>query len=460
MTDGPPDIEPAEKKGPGQETAKAAFGVERETAVPRERLREIDLLRTGTSDQIRAYLERHLHSDRFYIDGNRIWLELPNQRDAFPDMAASTWFVVPVSYALVQQGPESVRHAVPVDGHATLCQIPLTAGADGFEASPGTATVSCRWCEIRLTAIELATGTRPDKIDPNRYLAHRPPAPGTPQQWDEESFLAEAERLLGERDAAVASRLIEWAKTTFGGIEWGSASKGRFTPTMRYGGQSYGPVHVWTTGSVAFQFSRMSHWPPFDDEVLRLEFLHRLNQIPAVDLPQNGINGKPRTTLSAFRDPSNLATLCRELEGWAAQIRSVREASTKLIPRAPATKEARRSQIYDVIEIPEFVREGIRAGLTPHQLWRDNQKSRAVYLAAIIEEARAQGELAAFEPTPANVEMLRDKHEHRWERIAARIFGDPRRRRDAMDLYDEAKGRAGAAQESYTGRGRRFPKMN
>ena len=40
-----------------------------------------------------------------------------------------------------------------------------------------------------------------------------------------------------------------------------------------------------------------------------------------------------------------------------------------------------------------------------------------------------------------------------------RVFGDPRRRREAMDLYDEAKGEEGAAQRSYTGRGRRFPKM-
>jgi hypothetical protein len=29
-----------------------------------------------------------------------------------------------------------------------------------------------------------------------------------------------------------------------------------------------------------------------------------------------------------------------------------------------------------------------------------------------------------------------------------------------MDLYDEAKGEQGAAQRSYTGRGRRFPKMD
>jgi hypothetical protein len=122
------------------------------------------------------------------------------------------------------------------------------------------------------------------------------------------------------------------------------------------------------------------------------------------------------------------------------------------IPRPPRS--------YDAIDVPEFVRQGIRAGLTPHQLYVSHQKSRAVYLAAIIEETRAAGEFAAFEPTPANVEMLRDKHAYRWERIAVRVFGDPRLSRDAMDLYDEAKAEVGAAQRSYTGRGRRFPKMD
>jgi hypothetical protein len=113
---------------------------------------------------------------------------------------------------------------------------------------------------------------------------------------------------------------------------------------------------------------------------------------------------------------------------------------------------------HEVPQVPTVVRDGIRARLD--QIYARNGKRRAVWLAAIVEEARVAGELAAFDPTTANVELLRDRHGHRWERIAARVFGDPRRTRQAMDLYDEAKGRDGAAQESYTGRGRRFPKMN
>lgn len=162
------------------------------------------------------------------------------------------------------------------------------------------------------------------------------------------------------------------------------------------------------------------------------------------------------------------------IEAWSAQFAAVRAAldgkpaaqppelppierrrrERKSVPRTP-----RPPRTYDAIDVPEFVRDGIRAGLTPDQIYARNGKRRTIYLAGIIEEARAEGELAAFPPTPEKVALLRDRHGHRWERIAVRVFGDPRRTRDAMDLYDEAKGKEGAAQESYTGRGRRFPKM-
>jgi hypothetical protein len=79
---------------------------------------------------------------------------------------------------------------------------------------------------------------------------------------------------------------------------------------------------------------------------------------------------------------------------------------------------------YEVTSTPAVVRDGIRAGLTPDQIYARNGKRRAIYLAAIVRGARVAGEFATFEPTAANVQMLRDKHGHRWERIAVRVFGD------------------------------------
>jgi hypothetical protein len=160
------------------------------------------------------------------------------------------------------------------------------------------------------------------------------------------------------------------------------------------------------------------------------------------------------------------------IAAWSQQFFAIRAALAERPPQQPSPRPVTRprkknkpmatsrpSRTYGAIEVPEFVANGIRAGLTPDQIYARNGRQRVIYLAGIVEEARAAGELASVDPTPQNVAALRDNHNFRWERIAVRVFGDPRRTREAQWLYDEAQGQDGAAQESYTGRGRRFPKM-
>jgi hypothetical protein len=106
----------------------------------------------------------------------------------------------------------------------------------------------------------------------------------------------------------------------------------------------------------------------------------------------------------------------------------------------------------------DFVRQQLAADFTPDEIYKTTGERRATYLVAIEEEARALGELGAFAPTPEEVAALRDERKFRWERIAARIFGDARRVSETKELYDEARG-TGASRRSYTGRGRRFPEM-
>jgi alkylated DNA nucleotide flippase Atl1 len=107
----------------------------------------------------------------------------------------------------------------------------------------------------------------------------------------------------------------------------------------------------------------------------------------------------------------------------------------------------------------EQVREQLRSGLTPDQVYTAMGAKRVYWLTAIEEEARLDNELAAFPANPESVVALRDERQLRWERIAARVFGDARRVSDVRDLYDEARG-TDASSQSYTGRGRRFPSMD
>lgn len=143
----------------------AVFGATERSASP-ERLRELDLLRVGSMSQVREYLECHLHSDRFYLDDARIWLELPNRADAPPDKVLRTWYGIPRAYVVAAPGAGTPagRHAVPTDWGATLCRIPLSSWGSGIRAY-NAGDVSCRWCAVRLTAVEVATGGPIRRLD-------------------------------------------------------------------------------------------------------------------------------------------------------------------------------------------------------------------------------------------------------------------------------------------------------
>ena len=106
----------------------------------------------------------------------------------------------------------------------------------------------------------------------------------------------------------------------------------------------------------------------------------------------------------------------------------------------------------------EQVREQLRSGLTPGQVYQAMGAKRVYWLTAIEEEARLENELAAYPASPRSVAALRDERQLRWERIAARVFGDARRVEEVRSLYDQAHG-PDASSRSYTGRGRRFPEM-
>src|SRR5262249_32819655 len=75
-----------------------------------------------------------------------------------------------------------------------------------------------------------------------------------------------------------------------------------------------------------------------------------------------------------------------------------------------------------------------------NQIYREFGNRREVWLIAIEEEARLGGTLGTTAATPENVVALRDQENLRWERIAARVFADPRRTEQVKRSYDQARG--------------------
>lgn len=191
-------------------------------------------------------------------------------------------------------------------------------------------------------------------------------------------------------------------------------------------------------------------------------------ELVGVDLPAiRAPHPSPKNLNSHPRSREMILRALRDARARAGYARTERAPSTPGPPsptyaragRAPRRSSPAVSGSAAPSEIGrEAIRDALRAGLTPDQIFARNGRRRSVYLLAIEEEARLEGEHDAFAATPDNAARLRDQRELRWERIAVRLFGDPRRMTAVRDLYDAAKG-VGASKRSYTGRGRRFPDM-
>ena len=111
---------------------------------------------------------------------------------------------------------------------------------------------------------------------------------GEPRQWDESSFFLELSQRRSEQEAAVARRLLDWAKKHGLRIWWGQGKKdGSFFPSYvsRFGQHLL--FSVWTYGSVELQFQHMKR-PPFAEEAKRRELAQRLSAM-GVSIPDEAL---------------------------------------------------------------------------------------------------------------------------------------------------------------------------
>jgi hypothetical protein len=90
---------------------------------------------------------------------------------------------------------------------------------------------------------------------------------------------------------------------------------------LDYRGESYWTISVWTYGVIEVQFSMMSKNPPFDRESMRLELRRRLNEIPGVSIPENGINRRPSIRLSILTNEDILNQFLSVLDWVVGQVK-------------------------------------------------------------------------------------------------------------------------------------------
>ncbi|MCI0490631.1 MAG: hypothetical protein L0229_28905 [Blastocatellia bacterium] len=143
------------------------------------------------------------------------------------------------------------------------------------------------------------------------------------RQWDEDSFLQELEARQGTDEVQVARKILDWAKGLMPEIFWGKGKRsGSFVPGFTHKGIWRQAIGVWTYGVIEIQFQYMRK-PPFDDDLKRLEFLNRLNQIPGISLDGESINLRPSISISVFKEETSLKQLLETLDWFVREVKTL-----------------------------------------------------------------------------------------------------------------------------------------
>ena len=127
------------------------------------------------------------------------------------------------------------------------------------------------------------------------------------RQWDEPSFLIELERLNGSDSAAIARNILSWTKDQGLRIWWGKGKQtGSFFPMFDINDQSFSMFSFWTNGGIEIQFQHMRKWPVFCERAKRLRLLEKLNMIPGISIPEDGVERRPSIDCLVLRDQDQL----------------------------------------------------------------------------------------------------------------------------------------------------------
>jgi hypothetical protein len=140
------------------------------------------------------------------------------------------------------------------------------------------------------------------------------------RQWDDTSFFQDLESRRGADEANIARKILEWAETNKLYIWWGKGKQdGSFFPMFENKGTWHWLTSVWTYGRIEVQFQQMKAKPPLDEQSKRQELLGRLNDIPGIDIPADGITRRPTIPLHVLKDDSALTQFLATLD-WVMQV--------------------------------------------------------------------------------------------------------------------------------------------
>jgi hypothetical protein len=93
-------------------------------------------------------------------------------------------------------------------------------------------------------------------------------------------------------------------------------------PTLDHKGRNYWAFGVWTGGRIELAFCFLQTRPPFDTATKRLDLLHRLTQVPDLNLNPDAITRRPNIPLAALHPPGALDAFLAALDWFNAEVRT------------------------------------------------------------------------------------------------------------------------------------------
>jgi hypothetical protein len=145
--------------------------------------------------------------------------------------------------------------------------------------------------------------------------------------WDEEKLLQEVEEKRGIAEANVVRGLLKWSRQNVTRIKFGRGGvDGSFSPILEYNAEyPFIPFILYSYGKaeIMFRGMRVKH-EPFSSAEKRLELLHRLNEIPGIQLPVDGIDRRPSIPISSLVNPDQFAKFTQIIEWTIREVRAAR----------------------------------------------------------------------------------------------------------------------------------------
>lgn len=143
---------------------------------------------------------------------------------------------------------------------------------------------------------------------------------GQGRKWDEASFFRELETLRGQEIAAVAKRIVDWARSQ-GELYWTNEA-GSFVPGIRINDEEFYPFALKKRGKVMIYFARWRKRANLVKDAHKRELLKRLNAIRGISLPDDTVDGLPKIDLAELRDGEVLKQFLSTFDWFIKELQS------------------------------------------------------------------------------------------------------------------------------------------